>query len=285
MGYELRRALADGLSPSVQGTRRFVLLEIADLAKDDTGLAFSGQWGEEEDLLTIVARRVGLADGKQVGAVLDKLAGTEFETRVQIGVKKTGQPLFCCRGRQTTYDPGALARRLLPRSEVQSSGPSAVVAPPFAGATGGIAPTSEADCSRARAVLHPQTREPALSYSSTQLASSPKPKPVDKVDRVITRHAPDLDRATVARYLDEHGKGLGVVAAADGDGTAPDLFAKIRTWAAPTAQPPRFTDWTAQPPGCGAPGCSRGTVEDPNDDYRPYPCPACQPQRVNGHRT
>ncbi len=283
MGYELRRALADGLSADVQGTRRFVLLEIADLAKDETGLAYSGQWGEEEDLLTIVARRCGLASGKQVGKVLDKLAEAGFETRVQIGVKSSGQPLFCCRGRQTTYDLGALADRLLPRMEEQPGMANGEVAPPFGGATVGIAPPSGTDCSPAQAVLHPHTGEPALSYSSTpELASSLDPQPKDKADQALTRHGiPLTDRPSIERFLREVKKATspgGLIVTLDEQGRLGAVLIEWRAWAAPTPTPPRVNG--VKPP-CPL-DCATGWLEDPDNDLRPRPCPSCQPRhRLN----
>ncbi len=282
MGYLLRRALADVLPPGISHGERLVALEVADQASDTTGIAYGVEF------LTVVARRAGLANGKQVGRLLGELAARDLELRQRIGVDKRGRPVFACRGHATTYDVGSVATRLgkvphfrdlFPRTG-EEKGPANPGPLPEKG------PGSGGERSRLRGTKVPEPRDPSPKLLlSSQLASSQlRTKPVDKVDRVIARHAPDLDRATVAGYLTEQGKGLGVVAAADGDGTAPDLFAKIRAWAKPTDQPPRFADWNTKPPGCGAPGCSNGKIEDPNDDYRPYPCPACQPQRVNGHR-
>lgn len=281
MGYLLRRALADALPTSVQGSRRMVLLELADLAKDETGLAFSGQWGEDDSILTVVARRVGLTSGKQAGKVLDKMAGTEFETRVQIGVKTSGQPLFCCHGRQTTYDVGALARLLLPQPGVQHEVGGGANAPPDGGATEWIAPPVGTDCTPARDLLHPQLGVPALSYSSTQLASSSKLNG-DKADLVLAKHGVPLsDRPSLERFLREVRKATspaGLMVVLDEQGRFAAVLPDWRTWAEPTPQPPHING-TATAVGCDR--CDHGWVEQP--DGRQARCPACQPQPVNGH--
>jgi len=103
MGFNLRRWFADYLPSDLSAGERLVALEIADLARDETRLAYG------KDLLETVARRTGYADTKQVGKVLGKLAARGIELRVQI--IKDGRPLFDRRnrpvfayeGRQTTY--------------------------------------------------------------------------------------------------------------------------------------------------------------------------------------
>lgn len=103
MGFNLRRWFADYLPSDLSPGERLVALEIADLAKDETRLAFG------RDLLETVARRTGYADPKQVGKVLGKLAARGLELRVQV-IKdgrplfdKRNRPIFAYEGRQTTY--------------------------------------------------------------------------------------------------------------------------------------------------------------------------------------
>jgi len=287
MGYQLRRALADALPTSLQGSRRSVLLELADLAKDETGLAFSGQWGEADSLLVIVARRVGLTSEKQAGKALDKLAGTEFETRVQIGVKKSGQPLFCCFGRQTTYDIGALARALLPQAGVQQEAGGGANAPPTGGATDGVAPPVGVSCSPVRDSLLPQLGVPALSFSSTQLASSSKSNGngSDKADRVLAAHGiPASDRPSIEQFLHE-ARGAtspgGLIASLGDRGGFAAVIPDWRAWAEPTPLPPHVNGHGPPAAEPCAHGCVGGWLGDPD---RPVPCPTHKPHRTNGHR-
>lgn len=281
MGYLLRRALADVLPISLTQGERLVALEVADQANDDTGIAYG------PDLLAIVARRAGFANAKQVGRILGELALHGLELRRRIGTDSKGRPLFACRGHATTYDVGSVAVRLAKVPTIQDLlGRSAYTkGPDYPGPLSEKGPGPGGERSRLGARKVPDSQDPSPSFSSsTQLASSTaKTKPKDKADRLIDQHAPDLDRATVAQHLAERGKGLGVLSAAERDGTLLDLFATIRAWAAPTVQPPRYADWAQPAAGCGAPGCVSGKVEDPANDYRPKLCPACQPQPVNGH--
>lgn len=108
MGYQLRRVLADALPADLSPSERLVVLELADHADEETGLA-SGPL-----LLDVVARRAGLANTKQVGRALSVLAGRGLEVRVLVTVDSAGRPVFAHRGRPTTYDIGALAERLTP---------------------------------------------------------------------------------------------------------------------------------------------------------------------------
>lgn len=223
---------------------------------------------------TTLIRRVGLGV-RGLRQVLIRLAGRGMEVRVPLGTDRLGKPVFAVPGRACRYRlPVLQGGTTVP----PSSDDGGTTVPP--GGTP-VPPKGE-----------PQFRQAAPQFPPTpHSSSSPRPsassraktKPKDRADRLIDQHAPDLDRATVAQHLAEHGKGLGVLAAAERDGTLLDLFATIRAWATPTVQPPRYTDWAQPPDGCGAPGCVNGKVEDPANDYRPKPCPACHSQPVNGH--
>lgn len=103
VGYELRRQLADTLPEGLSSGERLVALEFADQANDRTRLAYGRR------VLTLVARRCGFANEKQVGKVLGKLAKRGIELRVQITrdgkpvFDHRGRPVFAYDGRETTY--------------------------------------------------------------------------------------------------------------------------------------------------------------------------------------
>ena len=270
MGYLLRRAMAESLPAGLSSGERLVALEVADQANDDTGVAYGAE------LLETVARRCGLASPKQVGQILTKLGARGLEFREVLGTDSRGRQVFAHRGRQSTYRvPAPL---MLPRARHHPETDGAVLAAALPeNAAAGADESCRADGQKLPSARHPSPQ----ALLSSQLASFPaKTKPKDKADRLIDQHAPDLDRATVARHLAERGRGLGVLAAAERDGTLLDLFAAVRAWAAPTVQPPQYADWVQPAGGCG--GCDRGWVELP--DGRLARCPACQPQPVNGHR-
>lgn len=104
MGYKLRRWFADRLPATLSSGERVVALEIADLANEKTRLAYGSQ------LLDTVVHRSGLADQKQVGKVLGKLAAKGIELREPVRNKdgeivrnKSGRPLFAFEGRKLTF--------------------------------------------------------------------------------------------------------------------------------------------------------------------------------------
>ncbi|GIH69411.1 hypothetical protein Mth01_16640 [Sphaerimonospora thailandensis] len=103
MGYELRRWLADRLPAEISSGERLVALEIADQANDDTRLAYG------KGILTLVARRTGYANEKQVRKTIIRLAGNRVELRVPISrngrpiMDKNGRPVFAYEGHETTY--------------------------------------------------------------------------------------------------------------------------------------------------------------------------------------
>lgn len=96
MGYKLRRQIRDELaSGQVTPTERLVLLEIADLANDDTRIA---QFGPDD-----VAERLGTT-ALGVRKSVQRLATKGIELRIPVGFdKKTGAPVFAHHGRQTNY--------------------------------------------------------------------------------------------------------------------------------------------------------------------------------------
>ncbi|WPO70242.1 hypothetical protein [Streptomyces sp. KN37] len=104
MGYALRRWLADRLPADLSSGERLVALEIADQANEKTRLAYGS------NLLDIIVHRTGLANQKQVGKVLGKLAASGLELRVPVRDKngeiicnKAGRPLYAFEGRKLTF--------------------------------------------------------------------------------------------------------------------------------------------------------------------------------------
>jgi hypothetical protein len=104
MGYHLRRWLADRLPAGLSSGERLVALEIADQANERTRLAFGA------GLLDIIVRRTGLANQKQVGKVLGKLAANGIELRVPVRGKDgeiirnhAGRPLYAFEGHKLTF--------------------------------------------------------------------------------------------------------------------------------------------------------------------------------------
>lgn len=104
MGYQLRRWLADRLPADLTSGERLVALEIADQANEKTRLAYGAK------LLDVVVHRSGLANQKQVGKVLGKLAASGIELRVparnkdgEIVRNKAGRPLYAFEGHKLTF--------------------------------------------------------------------------------------------------------------------------------------------------------------------------------------
>lgn len=107
MGYELRRQLADWLPTGLAGIssgERLVALEIADQANDRTRRAYG------HDVMDIVVRRTGIANAKQVGKILGKLAANGLELRVPVTSKdgtivrnRQGQVVYACNGHMLEF--------------------------------------------------------------------------------------------------------------------------------------------------------------------------------------
>jgi hypothetical protein len=99
VGYILRRVVLDALPAGVLAiSERAVLGELADLARDDTRIAYGA------DLLETIRRRVGFASVKQVRNAFTKLAKKGVEVRVTVyNSVTTGTDMVAWRGHQTTY--------------------------------------------------------------------------------------------------------------------------------------------------------------------------------------
>jgi hypothetical protein len=181
MGWMLRRWLADRLPDGLSSGERLVALELADSAHDRTRLAYGS------GLLDAVARRAGLADGKQVGAVLGKLARHGLELRVPIGEDKRGRPVYSHPGRATTYRiPDAahpLLRGMVPSEqdhfdvdEPMDIDSDASSGPVDAGANGPAdeanGPAPAAEWSRANPGMVPPPRDPTTNHHSLPLITA-----------------------------------------------------------------------------------------------------------------
>lgn len=166
MGYKLRRWLALILPPGTSFGERLVALEIADQVNDDTRV---GTAVDLED----VARRTGLANAKQVGAALGKLATRGLELRIAIGERHDGKPVFSYPGRKTNYRvPTATELDLekIPptRDHTTPMVPSArdLNGPVSAGPLTENGPATTDEWSRGDGRMVPSPRDPAPQYSS-----------------------------------------------------------------------------------------------------------------------
>ncbi|MEV5184210.1 hypothetical protein AB0K88_31160 [Streptomyces werraensis] len=104
MGYELRRWLEDRLPQEISSGERVVALAIADLAWDDSRIAYGRKFMQK------LLWKTGFENEAQVGKVLGKLAARGIELRVPIcGAdgkplrNKRGQLVYAHRGHQRTF--------------------------------------------------------------------------------------------------------------------------------------------------------------------------------------
>lgn len=121
MGYKLRRWLAEALPDGLSSGERLVALEIADQANEETRRAFG------LNLMDVIVRRTGLADPKQVGKILGKLAAAGVELRVPATDKagrvikdKQGRTVYACRGHMLEFripQPGEAPALKVPQAE------------------------------------------------------------------------------------------------------------------------------------------------------------------------
>ena len=104
MGYELRRWLEDRLPQEISSGERVVALAIADLAWDDSRVAYGRKFMEK------LLWKTGFENEAQIGKVLGKLAARGIELRVPINGEdgkpmrnKRGQLVYAHRGHQRTF--------------------------------------------------------------------------------------------------------------------------------------------------------------------------------------
>ena len=104
MGYELRRWFEDRLPQEISSGERVVALAIADLAWDDSRVAYGRKFMEK------LLWKTGFENEAQVGKVLGKLAARGIELRVPINGEdgkplrnKRGQLVYAHRGHQRTF--------------------------------------------------------------------------------------------------------------------------------------------------------------------------------------
>jgi len=104
MGYELRRWLEDRLPQEISSGERVVALAIADLAWDDSRIAYGRKFMQK------LLWKTGFENEAQIGKVLGKLAARGIELRVPITGQdggplrnKRGQLVYAHRGHQRTF--------------------------------------------------------------------------------------------------------------------------------------------------------------------------------------
>ena len=104
MGYELRRWLEDRLPQEISSGERVVALAIADLAWDDSRIAYGRKFMEK------LLHKTGFENEAQLGKVIGKLAARGIELRVPVQGEdgkpmrnKRGQLVYAHRGHQRTF--------------------------------------------------------------------------------------------------------------------------------------------------------------------------------------
>ena len=104
MGYELRRWFEDRLPQEISSGERVVALTIADLAWDDSRIAYGRKFMEK------LLHKTGFENEAQLGKVIGKLASRGIELRVPICGEdgkpmrnKRGQLVYAHRGHQRTF--------------------------------------------------------------------------------------------------------------------------------------------------------------------------------------
>jgi len=214
MGYHLRRWLADRLPAELSSGERLVALEIADQANEKTRLAYG------QALLDTIVHRTGLANQKQVGKVLGKLAANGIELRVPVRGKdgeiirnRAGRPLYAFEGHKLTFR--IPEEKEFPAREVPLQGEHSTERSPGRGST-------EAERSPARGQEVPRQGEPVSSISSNPhpLKASTPSAPADGVAAGRQQQPDPL--AAAASFLEAlpHTWSIGPVTAA---AMAPDL--------------------------------------------------------------
>lgn len=212
----------DGAPAELTPAERLVLVAIAENVNDDD----PGRMTWPGFSRSILMRRTGL---KEAGLrrAFERLASRGLECRVPLGADKNGAPLYAvpgkaCRYRMPILTPAQGATQVAPSTvEGATTGPPA--ATQVAPAATPVAP-------------FPSPLSPQKLASDTAPKTNRKPR-TDRVDAVLAAANSPVNRATIAEYLTEQGKGLGVVAAAERDGTLPALLDAVRVWATPTHQP------------------------------------------------
>jgi hypothetical protein len=97
VGYKLRREIMPALPATLGPSERLVCSEIADLADDNTRIAYG------RNLLKQVAVNAGLANEKCVRNVLTRLAKKGVELRNVLFRDGAGRPVTAFEGHQTTF--------------------------------------------------------------------------------------------------------------------------------------------------------------------------------------
>jgi hypothetical protein len=113
VGYKIRRQISEELAMfAVTPTERLVLLEIADLANDDTRIARFGP--------DAVAERLQMTSAA-VRKSVQRLAVKGIELRIPVATGDDGRPVFAHHGKQTNY---RVPTSLMGGQAVQASGGS-----------------------------------------------------------------------------------------------------------------------------------------------------------------
>lgn len=220
MGYHLRRWLADRLPADISSGERLVALEIADQANEKTRLAYG------TNLLDTIVHRTGLANQKQVGKILGKLATNGLELRVpvrngsgEVIRNKAGRPLYAFEGRKLTFRIPEEQELKFPIREVPPWGEHSIQRSP-------AEETSEAERSPARGQEVPPQGDPVSSplLKTHPLKDSTPPAPPDGAADGRQQHE---DRLVAAASFLESLPEPWTIGPVSARATAPDLLKMI----------------------------------------------------------
>lgn len=113
MGVRLIREVLANAPEGLDPACRFVLVVLAESARDSTRRAYPG--------MSELVRLTGMSESS-LGRVFRELAAWGLEVRVQIGTDRSGRPLFAARGHQTTYRIPSIADGKAPERSSTSRG-------------------------------------------------------------------------------------------------------------------------------------------------------------------
>lgn len=113
MGVRLIREVLANAPEGLDPACRFVLVVLAESARDSTRRAYPG--------MSELVRLTGMSESS-LGRVFRELAAWGLEVRVQIGTDRSGRPLFAARGHQTTYRIPSIADGKAPERSSTAKG-------------------------------------------------------------------------------------------------------------------------------------------------------------------
>lgn len=254
MGYKLRREVRDVLPPGLLTTaERLVLLEIADLAGDDTRVAKFGP-----DQVALLVDMTASAVRKHV----QRIGYKGIDLRIQIGIDGRGLPVYAHAGMQTNYRIPALTvpegGQLVQAPKVERvDNPSAE----------GGQPVQRGWTEKAERVDGSSTPSPHVSSKNFPQSLS---QPSTPAAMLAALGVDERERDGLIRKIEEQNKvkSPGFWFRVWGNGSIADCVDRAR--AAPAAAP-------ARPPHCGKCDENRQIAVDRGGRTAMARCPDCHP--------